>query len=114
MEHIVQFAIGIDDEGIKERITENAEKQIIKDIEQQVRNKLFEPSFYGRNADERSPLNDYSKRLIESFLEKHKDEILEKAAVHLAEKLARSKAGKALLQPSTENGGADDERREAD
>jgi hypothetical protein len=110
MEHIVQFAIGIDDEGIKERITENAEKQIIKDIEQQVRNKLFEP-FYYRDADEKSPLSDYSKRLIESFLEKHKEEIIEKAAVHLAEKLARSKAGKALLHPSTEKGGADDERR---
>ena len=103
MEHIVQFAIGIDDEGIKERITENAEKQIIKNIEQQVRNKLFESSYYGRNADERSPLNDYSKRLIESFLEKHKDEILEKAATHLAEKLVKTKAGKALL----ENGGAE-------
>lgn len=98
MEHIVQFAIGIDDEGIRERIAENAEKQIIKNIEQQVRNKLFESPYYGRNADEKSPLNDYSKRLIESFLEKHKDEIFEKAAVHLAEKLARSKAGKALLE----------------
>lgn len=98
MEHIVQFAIGIDDEGIKDRITENAEKQIIKNIEQQVRNKLFESSYYGRNADERSPLSDYSERLIEGFLEKHKDEILEKAAVHLAEKLARSKAGRAILE----------------
>jgi molybdenum-dependent DNA-binding transcriptional regulator ModE len=98
MEHIVQFAIGIDDEGIKERITESAEKQIIKDIEQQVRNKLFESSYYGRNANENSPLNDYSKRLIESFLEKHKDEILEKAATHLAEKLVRTKAAKALLE----------------
>lgn len=111
MEHIVQFAIGIDDEGIKERITENAEKQIIKDIEQQVINKLFESRYYNRNADENSPLSDYSKRLIESFLEKHKEEIIEKAAVHLAEKLARSKAGKTLLHPSTEKGGADDERR---
>ena len=98
MEHIVQFAIGIDDEGIRERITEQAEKQIIKNIEQSVRNKLFDASYYGRNADEKSPLSDYSKRLIETFLEKHKDEIIEKAAVHLAEKLARSKAGKALLE----------------
>ena len=70
-----------------------------------MRNKLFESSYYGRNADERSPLSDYSKRLIEDFLEKHKDEILEKTAGHLAEKLARSKAGKALLYPSTEKGG---------
>ena len=63
-----------------------------------MRNKLFDASYYGRNADEKSTLSDYSKRLIETFLEKHKDEIIEKAAVHLAEKLARSKAGKALLE----------------
>ena len=96
MEHILQIATGVDDEAIKERIAENAEKQIIKNIEQQVRNRLFE-GYYGRNADERSALSDYSTRLVEGFLEKHKEEILEKAAVHLAEKLARSKAGKALL-----------------
>ena len=98
MEHIVQFAIGIDDNAIVKRIEESAEKQIIQSIEQSVRNKLFESSYYRGNADERSPLSDYSKRLIEIFLEKHKDEILEKAAAHLAEKLARSKAGKALLE----------------
>ena len=98
MEHIVQFAIGIDDDGIRERITEQAEKQIIKNIEQSVRNKLFDAPYYGRNADEKSPLSEYSKRLVETFLEKHTDEILEKAAKHLAEKLARSKAGKAILE----------------
>ena len=98
MEHIVQFAIGIDDDGIRERITEQAEKQIIKNIEQSVRNKLFDAPYYGRNADEKSPLSDYSKRLIETFLEKHKDEILEKAAAHLAGKLVRTKATKSLLE----------------
>ena len=97
MEHIVQFAIGIDDEGIKARITEQAEKQIIKNIERSVRNQLFESHYYRRDADEDSPLSEYSKRLVEVFLEKHTDEILEKAAKHLAEKLARSKAGKNLL-----------------
>ena len=98
MEHIVQFAIGIDDDAIKKRIAENAEKQIIQTIEQSVRNKLFDAGYYGRSADERSPLSDYSKRLIDSFLEKHQDEIVEKAAAHLAEKLARRKAGKAILE----------------
>lgn len=98
MEHIVQFAIGIDDDGIKKRITENAEKQIIQNIEQSVRNQLFESHYYRRDADENSPLSEYSKRLIGNFLEKHKDEILEKAAVHLAEKLVRTKAAKSLLE----------------
>lgn len=98
MEHIVQFAIGIDDEGIKKRITEQAEKQIIGNIEQSVRNKLFVSNYYGGNANEKSPLSAFSERLIENFLEKHKDEILEKTAIHLAGKLVRTKAAKAILE----------------
>lgn len=97
MEHIVQFAIGIDDEAIVDRVTENAEAQIIKDIEQQVRNRLFEARYYGRNADKDSPLNDYSKRVIDGFLEKHKDEIIEKAAKYLAGKLMNSKMVKTKI-----------------
>ena len=101
MEHIVQFAIGIDDNAIIERIEKNAEKQIIQNIQQQVRNRLFE-RYYCHDADEKSALNDYSKGIVEGFLQKHKDEILEKAATHLADKLARSKAGKALLEEKSE------------
>lgn len=97
MEHIVQFAISIDDQTIAKRIEDNAEEQIIKQIEQQVRNGLFE-HYYGRDADEQSGLNRYSKEIVENFLEKHKEEILEKAAIHLSDKLVRTKAGKALLE----------------
>lgn len=97
MEHIVQFAISIDDQTIAKKIMENAEKQIIKEIERQVRNSLFE-HYYGRDADEKSGLNEYSKRIVENFLTMHKDEILEKAAVCLAGKLVKTKAGKALLE----------------
>ena len=103
MEHIVQFAIGIDDNAIVKKIEESAEKQIVANLEQQVRDNLFEANYYGRHADKNSPLGDYSKRLIESFLEKNKEEILEKTAVYLAEKLARSKAGKAMLSGNTES-----------
>ena len=97
MEHIVQFAISIDDQTIAKKIEDNAEKQIIKQIEQQIRNGLFE-HYYSSNADEKSELNEYSKRIVENFLEKHKEEILEKAAIHLSDKLVRTKAGKALLE----------------
>lgn len=94
MEHIVQFAIGIDDEKIRDNITQNAEKTITKNIEQQVRDRLFESSYYGGHADEKSRLNAYSERIIDNFLEKHKDEIVEKASAYLAEKLMRSKVVK--------------------
>lgn len=103
MEHIVQFAIGIDDDAITKKIEERAEKQIIQSIEKTIRNKLFEVPYYRADTEENSRLSDYSRRLVESFLEKNKEELLEKAAVYLAEKLARSKAGKALLSGNTES-----------
>ena len=98
MEHIVQFAIGIDDNAIVKKVEENAEQTIIKDIKQMVCNRLFESSYYNSNARPTDPLSGFTQRLVESFLEKNKEIILEKAAVHLADKLARSKAGKALLE----------------
>jgi molybdenum-dependent DNA-binding transcriptional regulator ModE len=100
MEHIVQFAIGIDDETIKQKIEEKAEKEIIQNIEKSIRNNLFNTSYYGRGNE--TSLTAYSTRLIENFLEKHKEEILEKTAVYLAEKLVRTKAGKALLEQKGE------------
>ena len=98
MEHIVQFAIGIDDDTIVKKVSENAEKEIIKNLQQQVSNKLFESCYWNKDADpKRDPLSDYSKYLVENFLEQHKTEILEKAAAHLADKLARSKKGKEIF-----------------
>lgn len=96
MEHIVQFAIGIDDNAIREKVEANAEKEIIKSIKQDVANKLFN-SWYRNANPEKDPLSEFSKGIIEKFLEQHQEEILEKAAVHLADKLARTKKGKEIL-----------------
>lgn len=98
MEHIVQFAIGIDDNAIRERVVANAEKEIIKDLKQDVANKLFEAYYWNQNADpKKDPLSDYAKGIIEKFLQQHQEEILERAATHLADKLARTKKGKEIL-----------------
>ena len=97
MEHIVQFAIGIDDDRITQRIEDNAEKQIVETLTQEIRNKIFRSSYFNSKATAKDPLSDFTTELIEQFLETHKDEILNKAPVHLAEKLSRTKAGKALL-----------------
>ena len=97
MEHIIQFAVGIDDNAIKNRVEAVAEKQIIEHIEQQVRDKMFSSRGYGSHADENSPLSGFSEQLINKFLEKHKDEIIDKTALYLADKLLRTKKAKALL-----------------
>ena len=97
MEHIVQFGISIDDSYIKQQVEDSAKKQIIDEIKQDVCNKLF-TSYYHTNATPNDPLSSFSINIIDEFLEKNKEVILEKAAKHLADKLSRTKAGKALLE----------------
>ena len=99
MEHIVQFAVSIDDNAITQYVTKNAEKEIIKDLKQQVAKRLFESRYYRGNSDpERDPLNEWAKNeIINTFLDENKDKIISEAAKELAVKLARTKAGKAIL-----------------
>ena len=75
----------------------HAEKTITDAITQQVRDKLFSSGYYGRHATEKDPLSSYSERLIEEWFANHKDEIIEKAAMHLADKLVRTKAVKEVV-----------------
>lgn len=93
MEHILQIGINVDDEAIKRGIEEQAEQKIIKEIKQQVANKLFQSSGYGRrNVDpERDQLSEFSKNIVEEWLNKYKNEIITEAAKVIAEKMMRSK-----------------------
>lgn len=96
MEHIIQFGIGVDDDAIRKRIEENAESIILKNIEDGVRSTLFEKDYYGRGYS-KVPTS-YLDEKIDAFLESHKDEILEMAAAKLADRLAKSKRGKEILE----------------
>lgn len=94
MEHIVQFAIGIDDDAIVKRVEDRAEKMIIDELRKKVESAFFAKNYYGNATNEPGA---WSERLFMDFLDKHKTEILECAGKYLAEKLAKTKAGKELL-----------------
>lgn len=101
MEHIVQFAVSIDDIAIANKVEEHAEKEIITHIKQQVANKLFESRYYNCNADPKTDeLSSFSKDLIDEFLAEHEDEIVSKAAEYLAAKVIRRKSSKSLKTDS--------------
>lgn len=55
MEHIVQFAIGIDDEAIRNRVTESAEKQITESIKRDVEGTIFCKEWHNNNVDKKQP-----------------------------------------------------------
>lgn len=97
MEHIVQFAIGIDDAAIQKAVMEHAERQIIEDIKRVIVNRMFQSRYYGRDPEITDPLSETAKEIIENVFSKYHEEIVSKAAQLLADKLARSKTGKAIL-----------------
>lgn len=98
MEHVLQIAIGVDDDAIIKNVMINAEKKIIEDLKQQVANKIFSCRYYNCNADpKRDKLSYFAEGIVKDAFEDNKEYILDKAAAILADKLARSKKGKEIL-----------------
>lgn len=95
MEHIVQFAIGIDDNAIKERIEKNVESEVIKTITKKIEEVIYQRGYYYQ--DDKTPLRNMVKERIDMILAEEKDNILQMASTILADKLFRSKKGKELL-----------------
>ena len=96
MEHIIQFSISVEDDRIVNSIENNVEKQVIRTITDKVEDRIYEKR-WGKvyNAD---PLIDMIHSRIDKVLADNTDLIIDRASKILAEKLARSKAGKAILE----------------
>ena len=90
MEHIVQFAIGIDDEAIRKRIEASAENQIIDSIKSDVTDQIFRKS----NWKNETQLHSWVKDIVVEAIIEHKDDIIKSAAMELCEYMKRTKAVK--------------------
>ena len=88
MEHIVQFAIGIDDEAIRNRIEQTAEKQIIDSIREDISDRIFRETTWAKN----SVLQNWVKDIVVEAVLEHKDNIIKSAAMELCEYMKRTKA----------------------
>lgn len=89
MEHILQIAIGVDDEAIRKHIEKNAERQIIDKITGDLKGEIFHMDYY--NKSKINGLSIASLDILKEFLEEHKDEIINAAGVQLCEYLKRTK-----------------------
>ena len=98
MEHIVQFAIGIDDEAIRKTVKESAESQIIAAIKKDVEKTMFArpPFSYGGDVDKDNP-KEWVKNMVRSVIEDNKDKIIDGAISELAKNMAKTKAVKEAM-----------------
>ena len=82
MEHILQFAINIDDDTIKKNVEAKAEKQIIDQLAINVKSSI---------VNKWGSLTSVAETVIRDVMEEHKDEIIKLAADSVAESIKRSK-----------------------
>lgn len=82
MEHILQFAIGIDDNAIAERVVDAATKELVKDVKKDI---YDSDRYYG------GEFSSLSRKVITEAIEGYKDEIISKAAAMLCDSIKRSK-----------------------
>lgn len=102
MEHIVQFAVNIDDEQIKKTVERNVVTQVVAEIRKDCMKELtgkISPNTY-----------QYSQRIkeivdsnIKEFLDSNKEIIIKEAVNQLAERLSRTKAAKDALNKTIES-----------
>ena len=94
---IINIPLQIDEEKMEEVVKKDYESKVIDEIVKYIRESLTREStsFYGDR--EASGMTELIKGRIDIYLEKHNDEIISAAGNALAEKLARTKRGKAIL-----------------
>ena len=90
MEHIVQFAVSIDDKRIEEICEETAAKQVIDDI------KAFShgTDFAGRINSGPVVLGAMFTSAIKEFVNEHADEIIDMAVAEVSKNFMRTKKAK--------------------
>ena len=99
MEHIVQFGIGIDDEIIKKRVEEKAEKEIIQSIKEDIANTMFERYYsYSTPRNHIVDVKSFAENIFKEFLEENKDLIIDTAIKQLVDSLLRKKIVKDKLE----------------
>lgn len=105
MEHIVQFAIGIDDEAIKKKIEESAEKQIIdkfyKDFVDSVA--IDWHGDFKNNTRLSNGFRSMARQAVETVIDEYKNTIIEETAKILADRLLKTKAAKEMLKTVAES-----------
>ena len=94
---IINIPLQIDEEKMEEVVKKDYESKVMGEIVKYIKTALTKhsTSYYGDR--EMNGMTELIKGRIDIYLEQHNDEIIKAAGNALAEKLARTKRGKAIL-----------------
>lgn len=101
MEHIVQFAIGIDDEAIRKTVETTAKRQIIDQIKTDVEETIYNVGWRSGEVNKSSP-KEWVKDMVKDVIEANKNQIIEGAISELAKNMAKTKAVKEAVAKTLE------------
>lgn len=96
MEHLVQFTFNVDDAAIQRRLEESAYKDVVDGM----RNRLYLtlPKKWRNGIADEVDWRTVAEDNVRAFFEEHRAEIIDAAAKYLAERLAKTKAAKGLVE----------------
>lgn len=96
MEHIVQFGISIDDDAIKKNIERNVQSQVVNAIKQDCMKELVGKKECS-NFEYTGRIDGLITDTARDFLELYKEEIIERTAIKLVDRLSKTKAVKDMV-----------------
>lgn len=96
MEHIVQFAIGLDDNAIRERIEKRAEEHILKELTQDTKAVIYKRNAYSTGFSNEPTI--FFNDKLDAFFKENEDKIIKMAAERLADRLSRTKKAKEIKE----------------
>lgn len=111
MTHILQFAIDIDDEGIKKSINSSAEQQIMQKLYDDCRKAFIskhskEKSWSWREETQEAKflgcLDEMATKAVQDIIDENKDVIISRAAEILADRISRTKKCRELKNAQEE------------
>lgn len=97
---IINIPLNIDDELWASSLARDYESKVTEKLTNEVRKCLADHDSYGlysKNKDYRRGIEDWVGNKIDDILKEYKDEIIDAAAEKLAERLARTKRAKEVL-----------------
>ncbi len=95
---IINIPLQINEEDMKKVIERDYENRVLQEIVKYIKTALVKKarSYYG--DQELGGMTTVIEDQVEKYISKYQDQIIEIAGKHLAEKLAKTKKGKELLE----------------